>query len=88
MKKSITKQFVKDSYLIPLHRRKLSEMMFLVENANTLKEIPNCEKMKGHKNYYRIRIGNYRIGLELDGEVIIFKRFLHRRDIYKYFPGK
>ena len=88
MKKSITRQFVKDVYSMPFLRKKLNELMFLVENSDTLKEIQNCKKMKGYKNCYRIRIGNYRIGLEWDGEKIIFKRLLHRKDIYKHFPSK
>ncbi len=42
--------------------------------------------MKGSRNYYRIRIGDYRAGIIVEGLTVEFIRFLHRKDIYKYFP--
>ena len=42
--------------------------------------------MKGYDTFYRIRLGDYRMGIDvLDNEVII-ARLLHRKDIYRYFP--
>ena len=58
----------------------------LVEQARNLQEIKNIKKIRGGNRYYRIRIGDYRIGLVLEGDTITFVRFLPRRDIYKYFP--
>lgn len=49
-------------------------------------EIRNLKKLKGAEDYYRIRIGEYRIGLRFDGEIVVFVRVLHRKDIYRYFP--
>lgn len=34
----------------------------------------------------RLRIGDYRLGMIVEGEVVEIVRFLHRRDIYRYFP--
>ena len=45
-------------------------------------------KMEGARNAYRIRIGDYRIGFYLEGEVIILSRALNRKEIYRYFPKK
>ena len=58
-----------------------------VKNAGTLSEISSVKKMQGYDAYYRIRVGDYRIGLKLeeDGSVT-FVRFLHRKEIYRYFP--
>jgi mRNA interferase RelE/StbE len=44
------------------------------------------KKIKGFKNFYRIRIGDYRLGIEIDKEKVIIKRFLHRKKIYRLFP--
>jgi len=46
------------------------------------------EKMVGYRDYYKIRFGNYRVGLRIDGQqkVIEFRRVLHRKDIYRKFP--
>ncbi len=46
------------------------------------------QKLRGYRSYYRIRVGDYRIGLRLDfdRQVIEFRRVLHRRRIYRLFP--
>ena len=43
-------------------------------------------KVKGEKKFYRIRVGDYRLGVKIEGETVTFIRFLHRKDIYRYFP--
>jgi mRNA interferase RelE/StbE len=65
---------------------RVKETIEQVEQARNLQEIKNIKKLKGGDRYFCIRIGDYRIGLVLDGDTITFVRFLHRRDIYKYFP--
>ena len=39
-------------------------------------------------NYYRIRVGDWRIGCELIEPAILLMRILTRGDIYKAFPPK
>ena len=56
-----------------------------VEQAQTLNSITNLKKLKGYKSYYRIRIGDYRIGLEIKNETVTFAAFADRKDIYKKF---
>jgi mRNA interferase RelE/StbE len=58
------------------------------EDAETLDEIPNIKKLTGYSIYYRIRIGDYRIGLKwVDNEKrLYFVTFDHRKDVYKNFP--
>ena len=46
----------------------------------------NLKKLTGYKNSFRIRLGNYRIGILIDNKTVIFAAFDHRSDIYKYFP--
>ncbi|CAD5974365.1 Toxin RelE3 [Planktothrix tepida] len=53
---------------------------------NTLEEISDIKAMKGYSCRYRIRIGDYRIGIEVNGDVIEVMRVLHRREFYRYFP--
>jgi mRNA interferase RelE/StbE len=40
--------------------------------------------MKGYPNRYRIRLGNYRVGIEI--HTVEVMRALHRREFYRYFP--
>ncbi len=55
-------------------------------NAENINEIQNIKKLKGFENFHRLRVGNYRLGFLLEKDKIVFLRFLHRKDIYKYFP--
>jgi len=67
-------------------RKQVWQIIKAVEQAATLAEVPHTTKLRGYETFYRIRLGDYRIGLEVVGETVIFVRFLHRRDIYRRFP--
>jgi mRNA interferase RelE/StbE len=67
-------------------RSSVREAIEQVEQANTLQEIVNLKKLKGGAGYYRIRIGDYRLGVSVKDDTVTFVRFLHRKDIYRYFP--
>jgi mRNA interferase RelE/StbE len=88
MKINVEKTFVKDI-------ERIKDKSLLVNLQNTISklneissqsEIANLKKLSGKNNYYRIRIGNYRIGISIIDNEINVIRFLHRKDIYKYFP--
>ncbi len=57
-----------------------------VEKVNSLQEIKNLKKLSGFNNYFRIRVGEYRIGIYLNKDTIEFAAIDHRKDIYKHFP--
>lgn len=57
-----------------------------VETAENLSEVTNIKKLKGDGDYYRIRVGDYRIGITVNEDTAIFVRVLHRKDVYRYFP--
>jgi mRNA interferase RelE/StbE len=67
-------------------RSSLSRIILDCERASSLKEISDIKKLKGFKNAYRIRIGNYRLGFYFEKGTIEFARLLHRKDIYRSFP--
>jgi mRNA interferase RelE/StbE len=52
----------------------------------SLEAIRNLIRLTDHENCYRIRVGDYRIGVVIENSTIIFARVLHRREIYRYFP--
>lgn len=84
----IDKSFVKDTDKI-VDKKMLNSIADCIESIREVKNlsnIPNCKKLKGSKNAYRIRIGNYRIGFVLENQTIEFVRFLHRNKIYDSFP--
>jgi mRNA interferase RelE/StbE len=57
-----------------------------VKKAIHLSEIKNIKKLKGYPTAYRIRTGDYRIGLFVKSNTVEFARVAHRKDIYKIFP--
>ena len=65
---------------------KIKEIIELVERAQSLQKIDNIKKLRGGDCYYRIRVGDYRLGLLVEGDTITFVRCLHRREVYRYFP--
>lgn len=83
-KKSFEKDLLKilDPDLLP----RIQEAIFLVEQAEQLSEISNLKKLKGSTDYYRMRVGDYRIGIKVNDGVVSFVRILHRKEIYRYFP--
>jgi len=69
--------------------RKLQAFISNIENVDTLQEIPHVKKIEGYKSYYRIKIGDHRLGMEaISNKEVVLLRFLHRKDIYRYFPKK
>ncbi|MEA5512287.1 type II toxin-antitoxin system mRNA interferase toxin, RelE/StbE family [Crocosphaera sp. UHCC 0190] len=54
--------------------------------ADSLSEINNLKKLKGYQTFYRLKIGDYRIGIEITNNELIFVRFLHRKEVYRFFP--
>lgn len=51
-----------------------------------MEEIPDIKAGEGYAGRYRIRIGDYRIGIEVNEDVIEVMGILHRREFYRYFP--
>lgn len=59
-----------------------------VEKSESLLTVRNLKQLRGFKNCFRIRIGDYRIGIYSDGRQVDFIRFGHRRDFYRFFPRR
>lgn len=66
--------------------KKIKAVIDTIENTPNLMEIKNVKQLTSGGKYYRIKVGNYRIGIKLENEIVFFVRFLHRREIYRYFP--
>ena len=85
---------LKDKNLLTKIKQIIENVEKLAKDTEKSKipDISNFKKMTGYIDKYRIRLGNYRIGITIediedkDFDVFWFERFLHRKDIYKYFP--
>jgi len=67
---------------------RVAEIIQQVETTDSITNIRNLKKLKGHDIAYRIKVGNYRIGVFIENDVVEFARIIHRKDIYRKFPGR
>lgn len=88
MKIEFRKSFVKDLERVRDEklRTQVKEAIESLEAAERLQEVPGVKKLRGGDRYYRMRIGDHRLGFFLEGDKVVFVRFLHRKEIYRYFP--
>lgn len=70
----------------PIHEKVVRLAFETLPQAGDLREIPGIKAMTGHPNRYRVRLGSYRVGIEVDGSIVEIVRVLDRRDFYRYFP--
>ena len=80
---------MRDLAKLPLpYRHQIEKLVFeKIPQLDSIFATPNTKKMKGYQNYYRIRVGDYRIGCEAkEAKRVIFYRVKSRNDIYKLFP--
>jgi mRNA interferase RelE/StbE len=89
MKTEFKKSFLKDIKRLGKDEKllgRIKDIILEVETAATITAIANLKKLKAEGTYYRVRSGNYRVGLIIDGDTVTFVRALHRSEIYRYFP--
>ncbi len=84
-----TKKFLKELASLPndIQSRIESIVFNQLESENPF-ELGYLNKMKGYRDKYKIRVGDYRIGITMDkaNQSLICQRVAHRREIYKIFP--
>ncbi len=90
MEVKIDKSFRKDTRKIKDQEllNKIAETILTVRKTDNINNLKQLKKLKGSNEHYRLKIGNYRIGLLFIKNQVIFVRCLHRKDIYKFFPKK
>ena len=64
----------------------IKQVLEEIKQADDLDSLRNLKKMKGYDTFYRIRLGDYRMGIEVLEDEVIITRLLQRKDIYRYFP--
>ena len=75
-----------EKHLQPQEKSRLLKIILSIEETETMKQFPNLKKLAGHKFAYRIRLGDYRLGIFIENNIVQFARFAHRKEIYQLFP--
>ena len=61
--------------------RRIRKVIEQVEAARTFQQILNLKRLEASGKYYRIRLGEYRLGFVFANGVVTFVRCLHRKEI-------
>ena len=67
-------------------RARTERLIESIRAAPSLTTVPGLARVTGPGRHYRFRLGDYRLGVALDGDTVVLIRLLHRREIYRYFP--
>ena len=91
MEVKIARSFVKDLKMVPKPIQQLTQQLIekLLAAATLQESGVDYTKLEGQKKgeqYYCIRVGDWRIGIEYDHPEVIILRILARGTIYKKFP--
>ncbi len=87
MKIEIRDSFLKDIKKQSKENKQKIEAIFSdMKTAESISDLRNIKKLQGFKIFYRIRIGDYRLGFAFEDETIVLLHFLHRKEIYRFFP--
>ena len=86
MNVEIKKSFVKDARKLAIPQQKIVfNLIKELEVATNLEKF-DIKKMVGYLKFYRLRLGNYRIGLCIENNVIFLVRISKSDEIYNVFP--
>jgi len=65
---------------------RIEVVLLKLKEISNLREIAGVKALSGSPGFYRLRIGDYRLGFKLVAETIVLLRADHRREIYRHFP--
>jgi len=93
MEITIRNSFVKElKRLPPKTQTAVREVLYTLQGSESLEasrlDYKPMEGQRKGENYYRIRVGQWRIGIEYIKPQVIVITVLSRGNIYKHFPPK
>ena len=88
MKTAFRKSFARDLKKIKDRTvlERLKQAIEEFDRTDEIRKVNGVKRMSCPGNLFRLSIGDYRVGIVVEGDEVEFVRFLHRRDIYRYFP--
>ena len=71
-----------------LYGKRFSKDLDAIRNEPKVRKrlLELIKKIEGYSDYFRIKIGDHRLGIKKGRKRIELIRFLHRKDIYRRFP--
>lgn len=84
-----TKRFLKEIAALPVEiQTRVETIVFQKLESENPFGLRYLEKMTGYTDKYKIRVGDYRIGVTVEKQTktLTCQRIAHRREIYRIFP--
>lgn len=82
------KKFLKD--LIQVQdkavKAEFENLLIILKDAKDLSQILILKKLRSHAFAFRVRIGDFRVCFYYKDSKISFRRIVHRKDFYRFFP--
>ena len=73
---------IKDKQLLVALKASIEEL----KGAAAMSSMAKVKKLAGCKDCYRLRLQDYRIGIQGVGDTAIIVCIYHRKEIYRYLP--
>ena len=71
----------------PNLQHRVGQAIAALEAATSFTEVSGIRRITSASGrHYRIRIGNYRLGITIEDNVTVLATFGHRREFYRRFP--
>ncbi|HEX5719496.1 MAG TPA: type II toxin-antitoxin system RelE/ParE family toxin, partial [Thermoanaerobaculia bacterium] len=67
-------------------RERVRQVIEGLERSLSLDTVPHLKKLQGKGGFFRIRVGDLRLGLRVEGDKVTLMRILDRKEIYRHFP--
>jgi mRNA interferase RelE/StbE len=85
------KRFSKDLDGIRHEAKVKQALLALIESlkaADSPSDLKDVRKIQGYQGYFRVKLGDHRLEIKAEEKRVELIRFLHRKDIYRRFPGR
>ena len=67
-------------------RARVERLIETIKEAPSLPDVRGVVRLTGPGAFYRLRVGDYRIGIAVEGNTVVMIRLFHRREGYRSFP--
>lgn len=78
---NIDKKAIKD--LSKIDKKEVEKILLKIENLEDYPDVPNLKKLTKFDPPFRLRVGDYRVLFDVEGNTVTVYRIRHRRESYK-----
>ena len=84
-KVALTESAEKELQKLPA--KAIAKLVVILQSLANNPRPPKCKKLKGYKNLWRVRTGDYRIIYTIDDVILLvdIREIGHRKDVYDSF---